>query len=327
MAVAAAAMRPGFSSDPRGRLRASQTAERRSRTATPKFSLPAANNNLGFLSREQFPPNASLGTDAVDTTAANNTNSYSRDETFRRTQRTNAVKQQIGGQVGLNLDRQHSNDDSMDLEDLQQEEAASEAEFLERNQAGQDRRLSSAKRAQLESMASKSLDKGLQFLGEKAAKELSAMGINSLEDLLEILDYGEDLFVFQIINGVLDAGKVVRAIFPGKLASSDNPKNLKELAAKNAYTLLDVIFPPVGISSGSKISGMLGALLYGLAFSFMFLILCFFILVIYGLISFTQNPFSTLFQVYQAGGLSAAASAVNTAGNAVLDTAHQNFTQ
>lgn len=311
MATAAVATSPSLSSDPRGQLRVSQTAERRNRIAAPEFHLPAANNNLGFISRNQFPTNASLGASEIDTTAANNTASYSRDETYRRSFQANQIKHQIGQSAGLDLNRQPSNEESTELEDLQQEEAARETEFFARNQAGEDRRLSGAKRAQLESMASKSMDKGLQFLGEKAAKELSAVGINSLEDLLEALDDGEDLFVFQVVNGVLSVGKGVRAIFPGKLASSDDPKNLKELVAKNAMTLLDVIFPPVGISSGSKISGMLGLLIYGLMFSFVLLVLGFVVIIIYTLL----NPWSTTSGV------------INTMGNAALGNMYQQMTE
>lgn len=330
MAVAAAANRPGVSSDPRGQLRADKQAELRRRQA-PGFSvgnLPGVNRAraamLG-LSMLNAAPTFSNDLNSNEATATNQ--SYSRDEAYRRTFQANKIKRQIGESAGLNLERRASSEESNFLADIEQDTAAREAEALERNQAGLDTRSRSAKSNSLQDLQDKGFQAGVQAVQDKFGKELGALGINLVGDTVEGFDWGEDFGLSDGIVFVQRQAQAVRTILSPEQAKTGTPKNFKELRANLENSALDLFVPRFDLKSLKGISGLLGEIWIWFVGGLILLVIAFFIALLYGMFSMWQNPFSTLMQIYNVGGASAAAAAINAAGNAALDQAHQNMTQ
>lgn len=222
------------------------------------------------------------------------------DEAFRRTTRANQVRRQIGAAAGLDLERRSASPDSdNEFDAVQQDYANRESNFFADNQTGADTRANTAKRGELENLQNQALQKGMQALTKTAQKELSGLAVNLGADAAEGIDAAfEDFGLTQFITFIKNCVSAVRTIFPNKPVSSGNV--LQDLKSEMTTSFLDTLAPPFSIASASGLSGLLGFLFQLLIIGFVLVILSFIIIFFVGILTFTENPFSTIVTLFRA---------------------------
>jgi|GEM_PF-3551253 len=289
--VATTSLRP---TDTRARLRAAQEAEKQKRAKGrilrnmpgTKLARSAALGAVPQFNNAQ-PAETEPQTQTAESTTAR--------EDYQKAFRSRQINHQIGNSVGLDFNRSASNENPSELEQIQQDTAAQEAEMLQNNQQGLDTRSSAAKRAARHAMQKSGLDEGVKAVQNAVQKEIGKLGVNLFGDgVIGVDAVGEDFYTSQVAVFVQRNLQVSRTILSPAPPSIDEMSSVQDIPAQALEKGLDLFIPRLSITSMGGIAGILGFIFQWFVLSLAMILLTVIILLISSAYNLWENPLTSI---------------------------------
>jgi hypothetical protein len=262
------------STDVGARLRAAKNEEdRRRKKSWAAANIPFYRQAQAGMMALSMMSTAPQFNDEASTDNSPQTQSMTAGEEYQRAFRQRQVRQQIGNNVGLDLNRQPV-EQEQPIDQLIEDFGSQQAELMDNNQRGLDTRSAPAKRAAQESVKDKGLEEGFKALQDEFQKKMSAYIANSSGAIGEVIDsFCEDLGVTQALVFVQGKVQAVRTILTPAPPSQTEITSIQDLRAKFTEAGLDAFAPRFNISTPEGIEGLLKELLQMFVIGFVMVVI------------------------------------------------------
>ncbi|MEK7183294.1 MAG: hypothetical protein AAB776_01525 [Patescibacteria group bacterium] len=274
---------------------------KRAQTVMLGAALSGAPGNFDHLPTPAAHTYSMTDQDQSDETDTDDSTPTTAGEEYQKAFQSRRISHQIGGAVGLDVGHRSGSEDTSELEQIQQNTAAQEAEALQNNQQGIDTRSSAAKRAARHAIQKSGLDEGVKAVQDAVQKELGSLGMNLFGDGVIGADaIGEDFYVSQGVVFVQRNLQAARTILSPVPPSVDEMTSVQDIPVQAVEKGLDFFIPRFALYSMAGMAGILGFILQWFIISAATIVLTGLVLLISSAYNLWENPLTSIWTLFRA---------------------------